>query len=418
MISEKQNKENTADLRRTMLRRRFLALSVSLLISIIIAWKTNHYAGLGTLIILLVGGRNLLKIHWDPLTRKKFQRFRQLQRGFLSFTLLGAIWFLSLFAELIINDRPIAIYYEGKISFPTYGRVVLESEFGIEGPKGFEPVKYRQLDERFEEEDAGNWVLMPLVPYNPNENNTFEGVLKPRSPDWTDQHFLGTDQTGRDILARLVYGFRIAIFFAMAFMILTYLIGIGLGCLMGYLGGTFDLLFQRIIEIWSNIPFIYTVIIVFSVIPTGFEAGTRIIVLLIIMVLFSWTGMTYYMRTATLKERARDYTSAAIVMGASSTRVIFNHILPNTISTLVTFIPFTISGAIAAITALDFLGYGLPPPTPSIGELLKQGRDNVANAPWIITSAFCALTILLVLVTFIGEAIRDAFDPKKYTRYI
>jgi microcin C transport system permease protein len=128
--------------------------------------------------------------------------------------------------------------------------------------------------------------------------------------------------------------------------------------------------------------------------------------------------MTYYMRTATLKERARDYTSAAIVMGASSTRVIFNHILPNTISTLVTFIPFTISGAIAAITALDFLGYGLPPPTPSIGELLKQGRDNVANAPWIITSAFCTLTILLVLVTFIGEAIRDAFDPKKYTRYI
>ncbi len=258
---------------------------------------------------------------------------------------------------------------------------------------------------------------MPIVPFNPNENNTYRGVLKPQSPGWSNQHYLGTDQTGRDILARLVYGFRIAIFFALAFVVLTYLIGIGLGCLMGYWGGTFDLIFQRMIEIWSNIPFIYTVIIIFSVVPTEFDLGIRIAILLIIMVLFSWTGMTYYMRTATLKEKARDYTSAAIVMGASSTRVIFNHILPNTISTLVTFIPFTISGAIAAITALDFLGYGLPPPTPSLGELLKQGRDNVTNAPWIVSSAFCALTFMLVLVTFIGEGIREAFDPKKYTRY-
>lgn len=387
------------------------------LLSGFLGWKSHYYAGLGIFIILAWLGRRFLHLRWDPSTLKKFKRFRRLRRGYVSFLVIGVLWFASLFSELFINDRPLALYYEGQLSFPTYGRVALGSEFGLAGPEGFEPVRYRDLDRRFEREKSGNWVIMPMVPFNPNENNTFRGVLKPQPPGWSSQHYLGTDQTGRDILARLVYGFRIAIFFALAFVVLTYLIGICLGCLMGYWGGTFDLIFQRMIEIWSNIPFIYTVIIIFSVVPTEFDLGIRIAILLIIMVLFSWTGMTYYMRTATLKEKARDYASAAIVMGASSTRVIFNHILPNTISTLVTFIPFTISGAIAAITALDFLGYGLPPPTPSLGELLKQGRDNVTNAPWIVSSAFCALTFLLVLVTFIGEGIREAFDPKKYTRY-
>ncbi len=411
-------KTNGVQSRKGILPSRIMALLVMILLSCFLGWKSNHYAGLGIFIILAVAGRRFLNIRWDPSTLKKFKRFRHLRRGYASFLVIGVLWFASLFSELFINDRPIAIYYDGKLTFPTYGRVTLESEFGVTGPKGFEPVKYRELDNRFEAEDAGNWALMPAVPFNPHENNTYRGVLKAQPPSWSNQHYLGTDQTGRDILARLVYGFRIAIFFALAFVVLTYLIGIGLGCLMGYWGGTFDLIFQRMIEIWSNIPFIYTVIIVFSVVPTEFDLGVRIVILLVIMVLFSWTGMTYYMRTATLREKARDYTSAAIVVGASSARVIFNHVLPNTISTLVTFIPFTISGAIAAITALDFLGYGLPPPTPSLGELLKQGRDNVTNAPWIVSSAFCALTFLLVLVTFVGEAIREAFDPKKFTRYL
>ena len=404
-------------IRKRILRNRNLALAIMVLLSGFLGWKSNYYAGLGIFLMLAWVWRRFLNIRWDPSTRKKFNRFRQLRRGHLSFLVIGVLWFASLFAELFINDRPLAIYYQGQLSFPTYGRVILGSEFGVTGPEGFEPVRYRDLDKRFEREKSGNWALMPLVPFNPNENHTYEGVLKPQPPGWTNQHYLGTDQTGRDILARLVYGFRIAIFFALAFMVLTYLIGIGLGCLMGYWGGAFDLIFQRMIEIWANIPFIYTVIIIFSVVPTEFDLGIRIAILLIIMVLFSWTGMTYYMRTATFKEKARDYTSAAIVMGAGSSRVIYRHILPNTISTLVTFIPFTISGAIAAITALDFLGYGLPPPTPSLGELLKQGRDNVTNAPWIVSSAFCALTFLLVLVTFVGEGIREAFDPKKYTRY-
>jgi microcin C transport system permease protein len=200
-------------------------------------------------------------------------------------------------------------------------------------------------------------------------------------------------------------------------MALTYLIGITIGCIMGYFGGIFDLIFQRLIEIWSNIPFLYMVIIVFSVIPATFAISTRILILLTIMVLFSWTGMTYYMRTATYREKSRDYAAAAIVLGAGTPRIIFNHILPNTVSTIVTFMPFSVVAGIIAITALDFLGWGLPPPTPSMGELLKQGTASLTTAPWIVSSAFAALVFVLTLVTFIGEAVREAFDPKKYTTY-
>ena len=228
---------------------------------------------------------------------------------------------------------------------------------------------------------------------------------------------IGTDTTGRDIFARLFYGFRIAIFFSLAFMVLTYLVGITIGCLMGYYGGVFDLIVQRLIEIWSNIPFLYMVIILFSVVPSTFSIPARIGLLLVVMVLFSWTSMTYYMRTATYREKARDYTAAATVLGAGAGRIIFHHILPNTISTIVTFMPFTVVSAITAITALDFLGFGLPPPTPSMGELLKQGTQTLTTAPWIVSSAFAALVFILILVTFIGEAVREAFDPKKFTTY-
>ena len=200
-------------------------------------------------------------------------------------------------------------------------------------------------------------------------------------------------------------------------MIAVYVIGIAIGCSMGFFGGTFDLVFQRFIEIWSNVPFLYMVIIVFSIVPSTFDVTTRIGILLTVMVLFSWTGMTYYMRTETYKEKARDYIAAASLLGASNTRIIFKHILPNVISTLVTFMPFTIVSAISAITALDFLGFGLPAPTPSLGELLKQGTANLRTAGWIVTSAFVTLVLLLTLVTFIGEAVRESFDPKKFTVY-
>ncbi|RKX34908.1 MAG: ABC transporter permease [Verrucomicrobia bacterium] len=353
----------------------------------------------------------------NPLTAKKLRRFRQIRRGFFSLVILTILVVGSLFSELLINNRALAVNYDGEWFFPTYTRIRLGAEFGLGGDVAQTPVNYRELKTHFRDQESGNRVILPLVPFSPFENNTYEDVFKPAPPSWQSLHPLGTDSTGRDILARLVYGFRIAIFFALAFMALTYLIGITIGCVMGYFGGVFDLLFQRIIEIWSNIPFLYMVIIVFSVIPSTFSISTRIMILLTIMVLFSWTGMTYYMRTATYREKSRDYAAAAIVLGASTPRIIFNHILPNTVSTIVTFMPFSVVAGITAITALDFLGWGLPPPTPSIGELLKQGTANLTTAPWIVGSAFVALVFVLTLVTFIGEAVREAFDPKKYTTY-
>jgi microcin C transport system permease protein len=258
---------------------------------------------------------------------------------------------------------------------------------------------------------------MPLVPYDPFETGTTDGAFKASPPNFAEEHYLGTDTTGRDILARLFYGVRTALVFAFGFTFGVYTIGTIIGCAMGYFGGTFDLITQRLIEIWSNIPFLYAVMIVILVIPSTFSIATRIFILLGIMVLFSWTQMTYYMRTATYKEKARDYVAAARVLGAGTWRIIFNHVLPNTISTLVTFLPLVVASAVGAITALDFLGFGLPPPTPSLGELLKQGTDNLRTGPWIVTSAFTTLVVLLILITFIGEAVREAFDPKKFTVY-
>ncbi len=352
---------------------------------------------------------------FNPQTLKKLKRFREIKRGYYSFLILASLLVISLFGELLINNRAIVVSYEGEIFFPTYSSFHPGTDFGFD--YSYE-TNYRDLQARFREEgNADNWVVMPLVPYSPYENHTTNGVFKPEAPSVEQRHFLGTDTTSRDILARLFYGTRIALFFSIAFMIAVYAIGITIGCAMGYFGGAFDLFFQRIIEIWSNIPFLYMVIIVFSVIPATYSIPTRITILLTVLVLFSWTGMTYYMRTETYKEKARDYIASARIVGASNTRIIFRHVLPNVLATLVTFMPFTMVSAITSITALDFLGFGLPPPTPSLGELLKQGTATLRTAPWIVTSAFGTLVILLTLVTFIGEAIRESFDPKKFTIY-
>lgn len=353
----------------------------------------------------------------NPLTLRKLRRFRAIKRGYWSFLVLAGLVLISIFGELLVNDRALLVRYDGHWYFPTYGANLPGTTFGYD--YSYE-TDYRDLKKRLADTRSGNWVLMPLVPYGPDETTPYQGVFKPAPPSWLGGppgHWLGTDTTGRDIFARLFYGVRIAIFFALAFMLLTYLVGITVGCLMGYYGGIFDLIVQRLIEIWSNIPFLYMVIILFSVIPSTLSVPIRIALLLVVMVLFSWTSMTYYMRTATYKEKARDYTAAAVVLGAGSGRIIFHHILPNTISTIVTFMPFTVSSAITAITALDFLGFGLPPPTPSMGELLKQGTQTLTTAPWIVSSAFAALVFILVLITFIGEAVREAFDPKKFTTY-
>lgn len=360
---------------------------------------------------------NLEALRLNPLTLRKLRRFREIRRGWISFLLLVGFLLFSFVGELFVGERAIVVRHDGDWSFPVYGEVELGEVYGLSGLAARTPVDYRTLAERFAQRDDGDFVVMPPIPWGPYENDVKDGIIRAQAPDADRQHYLGTDTTGRDVLARLIFGFRTAMLFALAFTALTYLIGVTVGCAMGYFGGLFDLLFQRIIEIWSNIPFLYMVIIVFSVIPTTMDTGARIGVLLLIMVLFSWTGLTYYMRTETYKEKARDYTAAAVVLGASTSRIIFRHILPNTISTMVTFVPFTVVSAITAITALDFLGWGLPPPTPSIGELLKQGTANLTTAPWIVISAFVTLVFILTLVTFVGEAIREAFDPRRFTIY-
>ncbi|HDZ09439.1 ABC transporter permease [Pseudohongiella sp.] len=350
----------------------------------------------------------------NPETLKKIRRFRQIKRGYYSFLALMFLVLLFVVGELLINNRALIVSYEGELYFPTYTAFHPGTDFGL--PYSYE-TNYRELKARFEEQGGDNWVLLPLVPYSANENHSTTGIFRPEPPAPEYQHYLGTDTTSRDILARLFYGTRTALFFAMAFTFAVYFIGIAIGAAMGYFGGLFDLLFQRVIEIWSNVPFLYMVIIIFSVIPDTFSIFFRIMVLLSVMVLFSWTSMTYFMRTETYKQKARDYVASARIIGASNTRIIFKHILPNVLATLVTFMPFTVIAAITAITALDFLGFGLPPPTPSLGELLKQGTSNLRTAPWIVISAFGTLVVLLTLVTFIGEAIRESFDPKKFTVY-
>jgi microcin C transport system permease protein len=353
-------------------------------------------------------------LNLNPQTLKRLRRFREIKRGYYSFLFLVGLLVLVSFGELLINSRALMVNYDDTLYFPTYSSFHAGTDFGMD--YDYE-VNYRELKEKFDQEGGNNWVLMPPIPYNPLENHAPGSVFKPMPPSLTDRHILGTDTTSRDILARLFYGTRIALWFSIAFMLAVYAIGITIGCAMGYFGGVFDLVFQRFIEIWSNIPFLYMIIIVFSVIPQTFTIPTRIGILLTVMVLFSWTSMTYYMRTETYKEKSRDYIAAARVIGASDTRIIFRHILPNVLSTLVTFMPFTVVSAITAITALDFLGFGLPAPTPSLGELLKQGTATLRTAPWIVTSAFGTLVILLTVVTFIGEAVRESFDPKKFTIY-
>ena len=350
----------------------------------------------------------------NPQTLKKLRRFREIKRGYYSFLILAGLLLVLAFGELLVNSRALIVNYDGELFFPTYTDFHPGTDFGLD--YSYE-VNYRELQEKFNAQGGEDWVLMPPVPYNPYENNGHGGMFRPTAPSAENQHYLGTDTTSRDILARLFYGTRIALVFSLAFTAWVYLIGISVGCAMGYFGGVFDLLFQRIIEIWSNIPFLYMVIIVFSVIPSSLTVSSRIGILLAVMVLFSWTGMTYNMRTETYKEKARDYVAAARILGASDSRIIFRHILPNVLATLLTFMPFVVVSAIGAITALDFLGFGLPPPTPSLGELLKQGTANLRTAPWIVTAAFTTLVVILTLITFIGEAVREAFDPKKFTVY-
>jgi microcin C transport system permease protein len=346
-------------------------------------------------------------IRLTPLTQKKIKHFKEIKRGYWSLLVLSSLLILSIFAELLINSKALVVSYKGEWSFPVFSDVRSGTDFGLSYAS---EADYRKLQQIFAEEDQGDFVIMPIVPWNPYEQD-FSGDFPPLAPSIDSKHYLGTDAIGRDILARLVYGFRIAMGFALMTMAISYAIGTVVGCCMGFFGGKFDLFVQRLIEIWSMAPFLYVIMILVSITQPTFTLFVAI------NVLFGWMGITWYMRTMTYKESAREYVMAARALGASTTRILVHHILPNTMVMIVTLAPFTIAANITALTALDYLGLGLMPPTPSWGELLQQGKSNL-DAPWIVASVVGAIVAVLVMVTFIGEAIRSAFDPKKFTRYV
>jgi len=343
----------------------------------------------------------------NPLTLKKIRRFRSIKRGYYSFIVIISMILISLFAEVLVNKRALIVHYQGKYYFPTYAPMTPGTTFGLD--YAYE-TNYRELKRRFRDEGEGNWVLMPIVPYDAYENDLREDDYPPFPPSIKERHYMGTDTVGRDVVARLVYGFRIAILFSLLLLLANYTIGISIGSAMGFWGGKFDLIFQRIIEIWSNIPVLYVIIIISSIVVPN------LFMLILIMAFFGWIGMTWTMRTVTYKERAREYVLAARALGASNLRIIFRHIIPNTIAIIVTFAPFSVSAGIVALTSLDYLGFGLPPPTPSWGELLQQGWANL-DAWWMVGSVIAAMIVTLITVTFVGEAVREAFDPKLHTTY-
>ncbi len=351
----------------------------------------------------------------SPLLRRQLARFRRVRRGYYSALILLLLLMLSAGAELLVNSRALVVRYQGEWFFPTYAAFLPGKVFGFD--YAYE-TNYRDLQRRIAQQDAthrarglpatGDFVWLPPVPYSPIENDYVPGRFPPDAPSST--HWLGTDTTGRDILARLVYGFRTAMVFSMTLLLCTYAIGISVGCAMGYFSGALDLLGQRLIEVWSNVPFLYVIMIIASIVVPSFTT------LVLLMVLFGWMNLTWYMRTATYREKSRDYVLAARALGAGPGRVIFHHVLPNTLSLIVTFAPFAIASGITSLTALDYLGFGLPPPTPSWGELLAQGTANLQHS-WIVSSVVGAMSAVLLMVTFIGEAVREAFDPRKFSYY-
>ncbi|MBW1996957.1 MAG: ABC transporter permease [Deltaproteobacteria bacterium] len=338
----------------------------------------------------------------SPLTRRRLMNFRANRRGYWSLWVFLALFVTSLFAEFIANDKPLILRYDGEFYFPVLFEYP-ETAFG-----GFLPTEADYRDPEVAEliEEKG-WMIWPPVPYSYDTINYDLKVPAPAPP--SADNWLGTDDQGRDVVARLIYGFRISVLFGLILTVLSSLVGIAAGAVQGYFGGWIDLLFQRFIEIWSGLPILYLLIILASVVEPNFWW------LLGLMLLFSWMSLVGVVRAEFLRVRNFDYVRAARALGVSDTMIMFRHILPNAMVATLTFLPFILNGSITTLTALDFLGFGLPPGSPSLGELLNQGKNNL-QAPWLGITAFMVLAVMLSLLIFIGEAVRDAFDPRKTER--
>jgi microcin C transport system permease protein len=331
---------------------------------------------------------------------RAWRRFRRNKLGFISLVVFCTLVVLSLFAEVISNDRPLLVHYKGEFYFPMLHEYS-EKTFGGDFPG---PADYLDPYIRKNITEGGNWTIYTLNPYGPDTLSYYAKYPFPSPP--SRENVLGTDERGRDMLAQLLYGFRLSVLFGLALMTIGVVIGVITGAIQGFFGGKTDLAFQRFIEIWSSMPELYLLIIFSAVFAPS------VALLVILLSLFGWMGLSDYVRAEFLRNRQMDYVKAARALGVGNGRIMWRHILPNSMTPVVTFLPFRMSAAILALTSLDFLGLGVPPGTPSLGELLSQGKANI-DAWWISMETFAVLVLTLLLLTFMGDALRDALDPRK-----
>ena len=359
----------------------------------------------------------------SPLNKRRWQTFKANRRGYWSLWIFLVLFGLSLCAEFIANDKPILVEYEGELYFPIF-QAYPETDFGgvFETEADYrDPVVQELITEK------GGWMLWPPIRFSYNTQNKNPPMAFPVKPTWllTDKdceaavergfhpcnsslewNWLGTDDQGRDVVARIIYGCRISVLFGLVLTLVSSVVGVAAGAFQGYFGGWTDLIFQRFIEIWTSVPQLYLLIIVAAVIEPNFW------ILLGILLAFSWVALVGVVRAEFLRARNFEYVTAARALGLPNIRIIFKHLLPNAMVATLTFMPFILNGSITTLTSLDFLGFGLPPGSPSLGELLAQGKDNL-QAPWLGLTAFFVIALMLSLLIFVGEAVRDALDPRK-----
>ena len=343
--------------------------------------------------------KTLLGFALSPLAVRRLHNFKSNRRGYYSFWFFLLLFLISLFSEILANDKPILVRYDNQFYFPllsSYAETTFGGEFEIEADYT-DPFIRELIREK-------GWLILPPIPYSYQTIDYDLAVSAPSPPD--RNHWLGTDDQGRDLVARVLYGFRISVLFGLLFTFFSSIFGIAVGAIQGYFGGLIDLLGQRVIEIWSGLPALYILIIMASVIEPGFFS------LLIIMLFFSWMALIGVVRAEFLRARNFEYVQAARALGVKNSIIIIRHVLPNAMVATFTFLPFILGGSVTTLTSLDFLGFGLPPGAPSLGEMLNQGKNNL-QAPWIGFTSFFTLSLLLSLLVFIGEAVRDAFDPRK-----
>src|SRR5512132_4422566 len=355
--------------------------------------------------------------------QRRWQTFKVHKRGFWSLWIFLILFVISLFAEFIANDKPLLVKFDGQYYFPVF-KSYPETAFG--GIFETEAV-YRDPAVKEMIADKNGWILWPPIPFSYDTPNKNPPMAFPVKPTWMltkedceaaikggfhpcndelEWNWLGTDDQGRDVIARVIYGFRISVLFGLVLTFFASIVGVAAGAVQGYFGGWTDLLFQRFIEIWTSIPSLYLLLIISSVLVPGF------FVLLGILLLFSWVSLVGLVRAEFLRGRNFEYIQAARALGVSNTVIIFRHLLPNAMVATMTFLPFILSSSVMTLTALDFLGFGLPPGSPSLGEMLSQGKANI-QAPWLGISGFMTVATMLSLLIFVGEAVRDAFDPRK-----